>query len=313
MNAFSRLAAAEREFFTSEFLAPVLPNQSVRVRIGGVILEMMPVWPVRRKREERCGWGVFTPASVRFARFVRVPSQVERQNYLDLFPMVRLIVCRRAGDQWLGVPASHSDKRFNIPGLAMIALAEEIQLFDTVAVRFDGHTLWYDASDEQSDLRLAVYLRDELRHLTEPAKIDFPGITPELRDAYIMAFAAAYSADLESKRDKVEERLKAVLERAGASYQSYIERADVLTVEFRVGGSTFKSTVKKDDLSVVSAGICLSGRDAELDLASLVPTIAEGQRRGAIVTVGNGGRMTEEGYQRMYGNGEQQEEYNDDE
>src|SRR5260370_91265 len=78
-------------------------------------------------------------------------------------------------------------------------------------------------------------------------------------DAYLMAYGSAIAADLEARRDNQEERIKAALGKAGARYQSYIERGDTYTVEYLVGRERHRSVVKKNNLEVQSAGICLSG------------------------------------------------------
>lgn len=274
MNAFDRLALAESSFLTSQFLSPVLPGRSVRVRIDGVILSL--------KVSSVKGWCVLRPISTTRAVFVRHATMTEQQSYLNLFPSLRLILCRK-NSMWNGVPASHSDKRFSIAGLAPVEWVEEVQIFDTVTCRFDGYTLWYDSHD---DGRIALYLRQELQKLTEPCELEFSGLTPEFRDAYLMAYGPAISADVEAKRDKNEERLKSALRRAGADYQSYIEREQTYTVSYMVGGESHRSTVRKDTLQVESAGICLNNTDSRFDLQSLVSVISEGQTRNKIVRVG---------------------------
>ena len=60
------------------------------------------------------------------------------------------------------------------------------------------------------------------------------------------------------------------------------------TVTFTVDGQTHRSTVHKNDLTVLVAGICLSGEDRKFDLQSLVGVIREGSQRRQLV------RMDEE-------------------
>src|SRR5215471_17833618 len=98
-DALSRLAAAEEQFLASEFLAPVVCGGAVQVRIAGVICTL-GIQPV-----DFAGWGVFRPASHSKAILVRQATLTERQRYLELFPLVRLILAGQHEEQWLAVPA----------------------------------------------------------------------------------------------------------------------------------------------------------------------------------------------------------------
>jgi CYTH domain-containing protein len=276
---FEKLAKAEEAFFQSEFICPVLRNKPVRIRIAGVIVNLTV--------KNHQGWGVFRPNSYKSAIFVRNPTLAERNQYLELFPVLRLILCRRINDQWFGIPANHADTRFIIKGLAPINLVEEVQLFEVIQTRFDGMNCWFDALDNRHPSKNSVYLRDSLNALLEPAKLTIPGLTQEEKDAYLMAYGPALAADIELRKDQKEERIKAALGRAGAQYRSYIERGNTFTIEYAVGRENHRSVVDKNSLAVQSAGICLSGGDRAFDLQSLVGVIREGQRRRAIVRVGD--------------------------
>ena len=299
---FQKLAEQESEFFSSQFLSPVLSGKGIRVRIAKIILNFDVAEP-----KDFQGWGVFKPLSNKLARFIRNPNMTEKRSYLDLFPSIRLILCRRNNDQWFGVPANQADNRFVIKGLVPVHLTEEVQLFEAVLVRFDGMICWFDGVDSKHSLKNSAYLRESLQKLLEPDKLELPGLTLEERDAYLMAYGPAIAADAEAKKDRQEERIKAALQRAGASYQSYIERGDTYTIEYSVGREKHRSVVSKENLQVQSAGICLSGGDRNFDLQSLVGVIREGQRRRAIVRVGNN---LDSGYWNMYGDGN--DEYDDD-
>ncbi len=305
-----RLAGEEERFLQGEFLAPAVPGGVVQVRIGGVVCR------VRIEPADFEGWGVFRPASMTLARLVRQAGLAERRRYLDLFPLVRLIVCRRIGRRWHGTAASLGDGRFRIDGLAPIELAEEVQPFDVVAARFDGAAFWFDDLDPRRDPGTAAYLREALAARTEPGELARPGLTPEERSVYELAYwelagppparegrARPQRADREGEapaEDPVLRRLRESLSHAGARLIGYLERADSFRVTYRIGDQEFTSAVDKNDLTVQVAGICLSGEDQKFDLASLVGVLRQGGAEG-VVRVGDENQgMREAGYWRVH-------------
>lgn len=283
-DLFNKLANAENEFFASQLFSPVIKGKPIRVSISGILVSLEVVKP---KNFE--GWGVFSPLSYKTATFVREPNMAEKEQYFRLFPALKLILCRN-NNGWFGIPAHQADTRFKIQGLVPIQLVTEVQLFDTVKVRFDGSNIWFEQIDSRSNPRVSVYLRESLTKLLDPKKIELTGLTQEERDAYLMAYGPALEADAEARRDKNEDRIKDALKRAGAKYQSYIERKDTFTIEYTVDGSAHRSVVKKDNLAVESAGICLAGTDRNFDLQSLVGVIRQGQHGHRIVRVGDNRR-----------------------
>ncbi len=274
---FDKLRGAEEGFLSSQFVSPVIRYKPIKVRIAGIVVSLVVTKPKRFQ-----GWGIFSPRDYSEARFVRNPTIVERQEYTKLFPSLRLIICRREDEQYLGFPAQQNDSRFRIKGLVPIWLADGIQQFDVVRVCFDGINCWFIEIDSRSSPKNSQYLRDSLVSLLEPNKLILSGLTQEERDAYQLAYGPALAADIESKRDKTEDRLKWAVERAGAKFRGYTERDTTYTIEYMVGHDRMRSVVNKDTLQVESAGICLSGGDKAFDLQSLVPVIKEGQQRRAI-------------------------------
>src|SRR5581483_3808657 len=125
-DALKRLAAAEDRFLSSEFLAPVIHGGKVQVRIAGVICALT----VRPADFE--GWGIFRPTSHSEAELVRPAKLAERKRYLDLFPLVRLILVDRREEQWFALPAHQSDSRFRVEGAICVRLVEEGQLFEVI-------------------------------------------------------------------------------------------------------------------------------------------------------------------------------------
>src|SRR5262249_32584433 len=125
------------------------------------------------------GWGVFRPTSHSEATLVRPAKLAERQCYLDLFPLVRLILAGQHESQWLAVAAHRGDARFQIDGLIPLRLVEDAQLFEVIETRFAGSQFWYAAPDPRWDPTMASYLRQELARLTPPNQLQRSGLTAE--------------------------------------------------------------------------------------------------------------------------------------
>jgi hypothetical protein len=290
-DILNQFAAAEERFLTSEFLAPVLRGGQVQVRIAGVVCRLK-VEPADFE-----GWGIFRPLTHSTACLVRPARLAERQRYLELFPLLRLILCGRAGQRWQALPAHQGDTRFRIQGLLPVYLVEEAQLFEVAETRFDGGQCWFERLDARRDPGSAAYLRQALEAMTEPEQLQRPGLTAEERTAYALNYWPRLQAELEAQRDRTEERLRDALAHAGAAYRGYLERDDCYRVEYEVDGQRQVSVVSKQDLSVQVAGICLSGEDEHFDLQSLVGVIREAHGGGEIVRVGADNQgMAEEQY-----------------
>lgn len=290
-SALDRLASAERDFLRHEFLAPVLRGSGVQVRIAGVrcALHVEP--------SDFQGWGVFRPESHALARLARPARMNERRRYLGLFPAVSLVLCYATGEDdaartWFGVPAQQSDARFRIEGFIPVRLAEDVEPFDTVRARFDGAQFWFDEMDPRAHPGAAAYLRQCFAEGRDPARVDRPGLTAEHRRAYLLERLRRVeqaAADVRRRefdaRQSAEERLRDALAHAGAQFRGFAERGDVYRVTYTVDGRPHTSVVNKHDLSVQTAGICLSGGDRGFDLGSLVGVIREGTGAGRIVRV----------------------------
>jgi hypothetical protein len=297
----NRLEDEERRFVGQGFLAPVLGRSQVVVRIAGVACRMR----VKSKQPVN-GWAVLQALSTSQAELVRPATIGETARYLRLFPMVRLILLLNdeAGEMntWLASPAQQGDRRFRIEGPVPLRLAEEgLERFETVIARFDGHEFWYERRDSARNPALAAYLREQLGKSTtsglppKPEDLHKSGLSPEERQAYGMIRQAMEQA----ARNKDEQRLSEALDHAGGRLTSYIKREGVYVVRYSVDGVEHVSTIHQDDLTVVSAGICLSGRDRHFDLASLVGVLREAAEDGQMVIVGEGG-MDEEAYWRAH-------------
>lgn len=280
-NAFQRLAAAEAQFLESEFLAPSLSQAPIRLRIAGVVCRMEVASP------GYSGWGVFRPESYTTARFIRPATLAERRHYLQLFPLVRLILCRREKSQWTAVPAHRGDSRFRIEGAVPLHFVEETEQFETVRARFDGSQFWFEEIDPSANPAAPRYLRDALRRSLAPEELAFSGLTPEQSAAYAANYWLSEASRARREAEANDRRIRDALRHAGAELIDYLERGDSFRVTYSVAGRRHVSAVDKRSLSVQVAGICLSGQDRQFDLASLVGVLREAEQGGEIVRVGD--------------------------
>jgi hypothetical protein len=300
-DLLNKMESAEQAFLETEFMAPVLPGGQVRVRIAGLVCSLQ----VTGRPEP--GWAILKPESMDRARIIAQPSLRQVRDYLALFPAVRLLLVARVGRPWLALPAYRGDRRFQIEGLVRVRLVVGAEPFQRVVGRFDGTQFWFQEVDRRRSPAIAAYLREELDVGTAPEDLHKPTLTAEEREAYQLAQrgieaiqradeqrhpARAPRPDQEREpliekihRDRVEKRLAKALAHGGAELASYIEREDVYTVAYTVDGQPYRSTVSKDDLTVLSAGICLSGGDRAFDLQSLVGVLREGASGRRLVRV----------------------------
>ena len=278
----AHFAAAEEQFLAGEFLAPVVGRGEVRVRVAGVVLRL------RVEPADFEGWGVFRPLSTTRARLVRAPGLAERKRYLDLFPLLRLILAGRDGARWLAIAAHRGDARFRIEGRVPVRLIDEGELFEVIRARFDGGEFWYESADRRHDPGAAAYLRDALHEMLPPDRLQRPGLTAEERTAYALCYVPRLEAQIQDARDQTEERLRQALAHAGAELLDYRERRDGYRVTYTVGRRRHVSSIDKRDLTVQAAGICLAGEDRKFDLASLVGVLRQGANQGELYRVEEG-------------------------
>ncbi|MBM4090184.1 MAG: hypothetical protein FJ276_12300 [Planctomycetes bacterium] len=309
----NRFAAEEKAFLQRSFLAPALRGGRVGVRLGGVTCTM------RVEPSDFEGWGVFQPLSASEAILERRATLAERRAYLELFPMIRLLVCLRSNRGWYGSAASFGDARFRVAGLAPIQLAQEVQLFDCARTRFDGAHFWFDELDVGHDMAAARYLRAALGDRLRPHLLERPGLVAEQRAAYEVSYwelvrpssppgrrgtgwprrgrgGKPRAAEPPTASDDAYRLLRDNLSHAGAELVDFLEREDGFRVTFRIGGRQFTSAVDKGDLTVQVAGICLSGEDRKFDLNSLVGVLRESGHGGGVVQVGDGGMAEDENW-----------------
>lgn len=300
----ARLSQESQQLLQREIIAPLLPGGRIRTRLAGLVYELKP-------QERFVGWGRFRPVNEYEAKVVSEALPWERAGYLELFPMLRVVLLwPDTGGQypgtWLALPYNESDahQRFGF-GMEPLPIflcdpTAGAERFERVLARVDGCTLWFEGTDLLADPTHAEWLRNATAQ--ESAADDLPGLAASERKALLfwhlrqLELSLAESNTLLSQQVRpqnlregrglvsqqahqynLERKLRRALEKADATLHSYSEvmasdgSVNHLIVEWSERGQThrYRSTLDLH-LTVISSGICLSGRDRDFDLTSLV-------------------------------------------
>jgi hypothetical protein len=267
-----QLALEEQQFRSTQFLAPCVNGGRVRTRVAGMVCTFTP------KPRQFEGWGIFQVQTDTTAALVEEADSFQIAEYLEHFPQFRLrLAYRLRGQTWLGYPVSEADLRQRLlqggGGVKPISvhLVTEGGTFETIVTRFDGQAWWFDQIDRRADPEVVDRLKSPLKQLTAIEDLRFPGITPEMRTVYdlVSQRTAGFSPPHRDGR-----RLQNALKVGGGDLHEFQDRGDYWTVEWTTGnGERHTSAIAKTDLTVISSGICLSDRDRDFDLQSLVGVI----------------------------------------
>jgi hypothetical protein len=267
----ARLAAKEDELRGSRFLAPCVPGGTVGLRGGGLLYSFTPV------PEDFEGWGIFEPEDERRARLVEEAGPRRIAEYLDGFKQIRLrLVYRTGGRSWLASAVNEADARQRLGTVEPkpVHLVGEGAQFDQIVARFDGAACWFEEMDRRADPLHAERLREALRCDTPTAQLGWKNCTPEMRECYALARERCV-AQGKLRQPPDSERLAEALAFDGGELVNFTDRGDCWEVMWKApdSGYMYSSVIEKRDLTVVSAGICLDGRDRDFDLQSLVRVV----------------------------------------
>lgn len=304
----ARLSQESQQLLEREIIAPLLPGGRIRTRVGGLVYEFKP-------RERFVGWGRFRPLNEREAVVIGEAMPWERGSYLELFPALRVVLLwpdssGRAPGTWLALPYNESDARQRF-GLGMEPLPVFLcdptggaERFERVLARVDGRVLWFEGPDVLADPTHATWLRDAAA--SESSENLLPGLAASQRQALLywrirqveltLPAAAHLSEQIprqnrqeqqawlgqQVQRLSLEKSLRHALAKADATLHSFSEvmaqdgSISQLIVEWSEHGQTHRYRSALDPhLTVVSSGICLSGRDRDFDLTSLVNVMTD--------------------------------------
>jgi hypothetical protein len=267
------ISRQEDQLRSTQFVAPCVRGGQVKAKVAGLVYTFTP------DPQDFEGWGVFLPLDEKIAGVVEEADLHLITEYLKLLKPARLrLVHSLRGRTWLAYPVNESDarQRWGAPRPVMVHLVSDAADFEQIIARWDGSAFWFEDVDRRADPEIADLLRKALRDVTLPDALHFKGITPEMRVVYNLATqqSAEFQPLVQRRRD--EERISNALRMAGGSLQQFHERGDYWIVEWTTSdGELHTSAIARRDLTVISAGICLSGRDRDFDLQSLVGVVEQ--------------------------------------
>ncbi|MEG4578045.1 hypothetical protein QUA71_00160 [Microcoleus sp. MON1_C5] len=270
-NLISQLAAQETHLCDTKFLAPCTRGGRVRTRVAGMVCTFKP------KPRNFEGWGIFQPVNEKIAEVVEEPTLPQLTEYLQLLVPIRLqLVGALQGQTWLAYPVNESDakQRFGVAKPLPVHLVNDGASFEPIIARWDGQSWWFEDIDRRADPLPSEELRKGLNKVISPQEIRFKGMTPKMRTVYelVAQQTEEFSEKFQQRRD--ENRLREALQMGGGELREFRDRDDYWLIEWTAGnGDRHTSAIAKNDLTVVSAGICLSGLDRNFDLQSLVGVI----------------------------------------
>ncbi|WP_017653332.1 hypothetical protein [Fortiea contorta] len=261
----NEIASAEAQLFATQFLAPCVKGGRVRTRVAGMVYTFSP------KPSKFEGWGIFQPLDEKTATVVEAADLLQVTEYLQHFPQIRLRLAHQLrGQTWLAYPVNEADMRQRLQVVKPIAihLVTEGIAFEQIIARGNGQSWWFEEIDRRTDLAIAEALQSAFKQMIPAAKLQFQGITPEIRTVYELATKRIEGF---SQPYQDEKRLQKALQMGGGELKQFHDRGDYWTVDWTTAdGVRHSSAIAKTDLTVISSGICLSGYDRNFDLQSLV-------------------------------------------
>jgi hypothetical protein len=270
----NQIADRELQLRHAQFIAPCVRGGRLRASVGGMVYTFAP------QPRDFEGWGIFAPSDEKTARLMEEPSLPQVAEYLQLLKPLRLrLAYVLKGKTWLAYPVNESDmqQRLGVAQPVPVHLVTEAVAFEPIIARWDGGCWWFDEIDRRAEPLVAERLREQMQQLTPTEALQFKGITPEMRTVYHLATyqEKEFKSQMQQQRD--EKRLRQALKQGGGELQEFRDRDDHWVVEWTTAdGDRHTCAIAKNDLTVMSSGICLSGRDRDFDLQSLVG-VMEGQ------------------------------------
>jgi hypothetical protein len=308
----ARLSQEGQQLLSREIVAPLLPGGRIRTRVSGLIYEFklrerFVGWGRFRPRNEREADVVGEALPWERGTYLELFSAL---RMVLLWPDPS----NSAPGTWLALPYNESDARQRF-GFALEPLPVFLcdptggaERFERIIARVDGQTLWFEGPDMLADPIQAEWLRDTSTQ-EETSEEMLPGLAASQRQALLywrirqmeLAMPAGPGVPEQILRQNRQEQrlwlsqqtqhlerekhLRRALARADATLHNFSEvtapdgSLSQLIVEWSEHGQRHRYRSAIDPrLTVVSSGICLSGRDRDFDLTSLVSVMTDTDR-----------------------------------
>ncbi len=193
-------------------------------------------------------------------------------------PLRLFLAYQLQGQTWLAYPTNESDskQRFGFAKPVAIYLVTDGAMFEQIIARLDGSSWWFEDVERRGAPLALEELRKALKNITPPKEVRFKGITPEMKIVYDIVARQQEELIKKMQQQRNEKRLREALAMGGGTLQNFRDRSTYWQVEWITrDGEHHTSAIDKNDLTVVSAGICLSGGVQHFDLQSLVGVVEQ--------------------------------------
>lgn len=306
----ARLSRQAVELRGKIIVAPLLPGGHVRTRLDGLVYEFR----VREAFVGWGRFRLLNEYTADLDGAALPWERAAYLELCPLLRVVLLWpdAARGAGGAWWALAYNGADahQRFGFDLSAPLAVhlcdpTDGAERFARVLARVDGRSLLYDGPDPLADPAHAAWLRAALA-TEEPVERFLPGLAASERHALLQAQIRALDLTMDvtlavdgiqrahnprrqrerlealARVARLERRLRHALDKADATLLGYSNTTAPdgtptgIVVEWsdRYGRQSYRS-VLASGLDVVTSGICLSGRDGDFDLTSLVSVMAD--------------------------------------
>jgi hypothetical protein len=315
LDILSRVAAEEASFRDTRFVAPCVPGGRVRARIAGLVRTFAPrppefggwgvftpdgdatarlveeadlplvaaylsAFPVLRLRLVRAlsgqTWLAYPVSESDMAQRFGGAARPAPVHLVTEGAPFEIVTARGVGGSWWFEDVDRRADPMQADRLrdAFRALTEPADL------RFPGLTpemrTAYDLAAQQDD-RFARRRQEQAQRAARQAAADARRQARTAANAFHRDGFPLTRGGNGPRNAGDEGRLRNALAVGGGALHDYSDRGEYWLVEWATGdGTRHTSAIAKADLTVVSSGVCLSGRDRDFDLQSLVRVIEQG-------------------------------------